>query len=74
MLVTILISAQDGLESPLTVLATSMGGNELALCRLSPKQRLAELRDILAEDLGMRAHMLQLVATTGQFLDESRNA
>jgi len=70
---TIQISAQDGPESPLTVLATSMGGNELASCRLSPKQRLADLREALAKDLGTPAFKLQLVATTGQLLDESNN-
>jgi len=72
--VTILISAQDGPESPLTVLATSMNGNELASCRLSPKQSLADLRNVLAEDLGNPAVMLQFVSPTGQLLDESRNA
>lgn len=74
MAVTIQISAQDGLESPLTVIATSMGGNELATRRLSPRQSLADLRDVLAEDLGMPAHKFELVATAGQLLDESRNA
>jgi len=58
----------------LTVLATNMNGNELASCRLSPKQSLADLRNVLAEDLGNPAVMLQLVSPTGQLLDESRNA
>jgi len=71
---TILISAQDGPESLLTVQATSLAGKELVPCRLSPKQSLADLRNVLAEDLGMPARALQLVATTGQFLDESRNS
>jgi len=70
---TIQISAQDGPESPLTVLATSMGGNELASCQLSPEQSLADLKDALAVDLGTPAFTLQLVAIPGQLLDESRN-
>jgi len=57
----------------LAVLATNMGGNELASHRLSPKQSLADLRFALAEDLGTPAFKLQLVATTGQLLDESRD-
>merc|ERR1712079_509103 len=71
---TIQISAHDRMESPFTILATSMGGNELASCQLSPKQSLADLKNALAEDLGISAVTLQLVATTGQLLDESRNA
>jgi len=55
-----------------TILATSMGGNELASYRLSPKQRVADLRNALAKDLGTPALAL-LVATTGQLLDESNN-
>jgi len=68
------ISAPDGPESPLTVLAISMGGNELASCRLSPMQCIADLRDVLAKELGTPAFKLQFVATAGQLLDESRNA
>jgi len=71
---TIQISAQDRAESPLTILATHMSGNEIASCQLLPKQSLADLRDALATDLGTPAFTLQLVATTGQLLDESRNA
>ena len=51
-----------------------MSGNELASYQLLPEQSLADLRDALAEDLGTPAFTLQLVATTGQLLDESRNA
>jgi len=46
-----------------------MSGNELASCQLLLKQSLADLKDALAEDLGTPASKLQLVATTGQFLD-----
>lgn len=38
------------------------------------KKKLVDLRDALAKDLGIPAFMLQLVAITVQFLDESRNA
>jgi hypothetical protein len=67
------ISAQDGVESLLTFTATSMGGNELASCRLSPTQCLAELRNALANNLGTHACKLELVAINGQLLDETRN-